>query len=142
MEEGQVSVDGVSRPLPRPFLVAATQNPVEYEGTYPLPEAQLDRFLLKVVLPLPDREDELEIAARHAPGFDPRDLPAPGSAPSPAPPTSPPGSRAVGRVQVVAEVAATSSTSRARPASRPRCASGSARAAPPPCCAPPAPGPG
>ena len=55
MEEGQVSVDGVSRPLPRPFLVAATQNPVEYEGTYPLPEAQLDRFLLKVVLPMPDR---------------------------------------------------------------------------------------
>ena len=56
MEEGQVSVDGVSRPLPRPFLVAATQNPVEYEGTYPLPEAQLDRFLLKVVLPsLPER---------------------------------------------------------------------------------------
>ena len=55
MEEGQVSVDGVSRPLPRPFLVAATQNPVEYEGTYPLPEAQLDRFLLKVVLPIPDR---------------------------------------------------------------------------------------
>ena len=53
MEEGQVSVDGVSRPLPRPFLVAATQNPVEYEGTYPLPEAQLDRFLLKVVLPVP-----------------------------------------------------------------------------------------
>ena len=48
MEEGQVSVDGVTRPLPRPFLVAATQNPVEYEGTYPLPEAQLDRFLLKV----------------------------------------------------------------------------------------------
>ena len=56
MEEGQVSVDGVSRPLPRPFLVAATQNPVEYEGTYPLPEAQLDRFLLKVVLPVPDRD--------------------------------------------------------------------------------------
>ena len=54
MEEGQVSVDGVTHPLPRPFLVAATQNPVEYEGTYPLPEAQLDRFLLKVVLPIPD----------------------------------------------------------------------------------------
>ena len=61
MEEGQVSVDGVSRPLPRPFLVAATQNPVEYEGTYPLPEAQLDRFLLKVVLPIPERDAELEI---------------------------------------------------------------------------------
>jgi hypothetical protein len=56
MEERQVSVDGVAHPLPSPFLVAATQNPVEYEGTYPLPEAQLDRFLLKVVLPVPPRE--------------------------------------------------------------------------------------
>ena len=78
MEEGQVSVDGVTRPLPRPFLVAATQNPVEYEGTYPLPEAQLDRFLLKVVLPVPDRADEVEVLRRHASGFDPRDLPGAG----------------------------------------------------------------
>src|SRR3954452_12140177 len=69
MEEGQVSADGVTRPLPRPFLVAATQNPVEYEGTYPLPEAQLDRFLLKVVMPVPEREAELRILARHAAGF-------------------------------------------------------------------------
>jgi MoxR-like ATPase len=74
MEEGQVSVDGVSRPLPRPFLVAATQNPIEYEGTYPLPEAQLDRFLLKVVLPIPERQDEMAILDRHADGFDPRDV--------------------------------------------------------------------
>ena len=66
MEERQVSVDGVPRPLPEPFLVAATQNPVEYEGTYPLPEAQLDRFLLKLVLPLPPRDDELEVVRRHA----------------------------------------------------------------------------
>ena len=57
-----------------PFLVAATQNPVEYEGTYPLPEAQLDRFLLKVVLPIPERDAELEILRRHAAGFDPRDV--------------------------------------------------------------------
>ena len=78
MEEGQVSVDGVSRPLPRPFLVAATQNPVEYEGTYPLPEAQLDRFLLKVVLPVPDRDEELTILRRHAEGFEPHDLSAAG----------------------------------------------------------------
>jgi MoxR-like ATPase len=78
MEEGQVSVDGVSHPLPRPFLVAATQNPVEYEGTYPLPEAQLDRFLLKVVLPVPDRAAELEIVSRHAAGFDPQDVAASG----------------------------------------------------------------
>ncbi len=78
MEETQVSADGTSRPLPRPFLVAATQNPVEYEGTYPLPEAQLDRFLLKVVLPLPGRDDELEILQRHADGFDPHDIAAAG----------------------------------------------------------------
>jgi MoxR-like ATPase len=74
MEEGQVSADGVTRPLPRPFLVAATQNPVEYEGTYPLPEAQLDRFLLKVKLPVPPRTDEIAILTRHADGFDPRDV--------------------------------------------------------------------
>ncbi|MCW2800380.1 MAG: ATPase associated with various cellular, 3 [Aeromicrobium sp.] len=78
MEEGQVTVDGVSHPLPQPFLVAATQNPVEYEGTYPLPEAQLDRFLLKIVLPIPERHDELEILNRHASGFDPRDVAAAG----------------------------------------------------------------
>jgi MoxR-like ATPase len=74
MEERQVTVDGVSRPLPDPFLVAATQNPVEYEGTYTLPEAQLDRFLLKIVLDLPPREQEIDILVRHASGFDPRDL--------------------------------------------------------------------
>ncbi len=78
MEEGQVSVDGVSHPLPQPFLVAATQNPIEYEGTYPLPEAQLDRFLLKIVLPIPGREAELEILARHAAGFEPRNVRAAG----------------------------------------------------------------
>ena len=60
MEERQVSVDGMPRPLPSPFMVAATQNPVEYEGTYPLPEAQLDRFLLKLTVPLPSRDDEIE----------------------------------------------------------------------------------
>ena len=74
MEERQVSVDGQPRPLPDPFLVIATQNPVEYEGTYPLPEAQLDRFLLKLTLPLPSREHEVEILRRHAAGFNPRDL--------------------------------------------------------------------
>ncbi|AUZ35294.1 AAA family ATPase [Arthrobacter sp. PGP41] len=78
MEERQVSVDGESRPLPGPFLVAATQNPVEYEGTYPLPEAQLDRFLLKLTMPLPGRQDEMEVIRRHAAGFDPRDLNAAG----------------------------------------------------------------
>jgi MoxR-like ATPase len=78
MEERQVSADGVSRPLPAPFLVAATQNPIEYEGTYSLPEAQLDRFLLKLVLDLPERTTELEVLRRHADGFDPRDLQAAG----------------------------------------------------------------
>ncbi len=81
MEERQVSVDGRPRPLPDPFLVVATQNPVEYEGTYPLPEAQLDRFLLKLVLPLPERLDEVEVLVRHAAGFDPRDLHAAGLRP-------------------------------------------------------------
>lgn len=74
MEERQVSVDGVSRLLPEPFIVAATQNPVEYEGTYSLPEAQLDRFLLKLVLDLPERDNEIEVLRRHAAGFNPRDL--------------------------------------------------------------------
>ena len=55
-------------------MVIATQNPVEYEGTYPLPEAQLDRFLLKLVLPLPERAQEIEVLSRHTSGFDPRDL--------------------------------------------------------------------
>nr|WP_318243752.1 MoxR family ATPase [Oerskovia gallyi] len=81
MEERQVSVDGTPRMLPDPFLVIATQNPVEYEGTYPLPEAQLDRFLLKLVLPLPERDQEIEVLARHAAGFNPRDLAAAGVRP-------------------------------------------------------------
>ncbi|SEH79790.1 MULTISPECIES: MoxR family ATPase [unclassified Leifsonia] len=74
MEERQVSVDGVSRQLPDPFIVAATQNPIEYEGTYTLPEAQLDRFLLKLTLDVPERELEVEVLRRHAAGFNPRDL--------------------------------------------------------------------
>lgn len=81
MEERQVTVDGIPRPLPEPFLVAATQNPVEYEGTYPLPEAQLDRFLLKLVLPLPSRETEIDVLTRHAEGFNPRDLGSAGIGP-------------------------------------------------------------
>ncbi len=61
MGEGQVTVDGVTRPLNRPFLVLATQNPIEYEGTFPLPEAQLDRFLLKLSVGYPSLEDEGQI---------------------------------------------------------------------------------
>ena len=61
MNDGQVSVDGISRPLPSPFLVVATQNPLEYLGTYPLPESQLDRFLMRVRIGYPDRENERQV---------------------------------------------------------------------------------
>lgn len=81
MEERQVSADGATHKLPTPFMVAATQNPIEYEGTYTLPEAQLDRFLLKLVLDLPARDAEVEVLTRHAGGFDPRDLEAAGVTP-------------------------------------------------------------
>ncbi len=64
MGESQVTVDGVTHPLPRPFLVLATQNPIEYEGTFPLPEAQLDRFLMRVQLGYTDLEDEIRILER------------------------------------------------------------------------------
>jgi MoxR-like ATPase len=64
MEERQITVDGVTRPLPRPFLVLATQNPIEYEGTFPLPEAQLDRFLIRIRLEYPIPEDEIRIMDR------------------------------------------------------------------------------
>ena len=65
MEEGQVSEGGVSRPLPAPFLVLATQNPVELQGTYPLPEAQLDRFLMRIAIGYPERTVEANILERH-----------------------------------------------------------------------------
>ena len=61
MQEQQVTADGVTRDLPRPFLVLATQNPIEYEGTFPLPEAQLDRFLMRLSLGYPSRADERQI---------------------------------------------------------------------------------
>jgi MoxR-like ATPase len=64
MQEAQVSVDGVTRPLPRPFVVLATQNPVELEGTFPLPEAQLDRFLMRLSLGYPSEQDEDALVAR------------------------------------------------------------------------------
>jgi MoxR-like ATPase len=78
MEERQVSVEGEPRMLPDPFIVVATQNPIEYEGTYPLPEAQLDRFLLKLTVPLPSRDEEFRVLNNHHRGFDPRDLRAAG----------------------------------------------------------------
>ncbi len=64
MEERQTTVDGITHPLPRPFLVLATQNPIEYEGTFPLPEAQLDRFLLRVRLGYPNLMDEIRVLER------------------------------------------------------------------------------
>jgi MoxR-like ATPase len=76
MEEGRVTIDGVPYALPQPFLLAATQNPIEYEGTYPLPEAQLDRFMIKVESSYPQEAQELELLARTAAGFDARDLEA------------------------------------------------------------------
>lgn len=69
MEERQVTIDGTSHPLPKPFMVFATQNPIEYEGTYPLPEAQLDRFLLKVVMDYPAEDEERAILRLHDAGF-------------------------------------------------------------------------
>ena len=74
MEERQVTIEGQARPLPDPFLVVATQNPIEYEGTYPLPEAQLDRFLFKLLVAYPSAEQEEQILARHDAGMDPHDL--------------------------------------------------------------------
>jgi MoxR-like ATPase len=61
MQERQVSMDGTTRPLPRPFLVLATQNPIEFEGTFPLPEAQLDRFLMRLSIGYPGNEEERQI---------------------------------------------------------------------------------
>lgn len=70
MQEHQVTIDGVTRSLGELFTVFATQNPVEYEGTFPLPEAQLDRFLMNVRVPYPSKEAELQILDRYADGFD------------------------------------------------------------------------
>ncbi|MEJ5310151.1 MAG: MoxR family ATPase [Anaerolineae bacterium] len=81
MEERQVNLDGTRYPLNVPFMVVATQNPIEYEGTYPLPEAQLDRFLFKVLVPYSPLEDEVEILRRYHRGFDAHDLDAAGLQP-------------------------------------------------------------
>jgi MoxR-like ATPase len=104
MQERQVSVDGRPRPLPDPFVVCATQNPIEYEGTYPLPEAQLDRFLLKLTMPLPERAAELEVLQRHSQGFDPQNLTAAGLRAVAGPADLTAGSRAVQQVSLSPEV--------------------------------------
>ncbi|MFE3542083.1 AAA family ATPase [Nocardia sp. NPDC059177] len=106
MEERQVSVDGQPQPLPDPFVVVATQNPIEQEGTYPLPEAQLDRFLFKVDIRLPERDDEFRILQRHASGFDPRDLGAAGLRPVAGPAHIAAARNAIAQVTVSPEVLA------------------------------------
>ncbi len=104
MEERQVTIDGKARLLPDPFLVIATQNPIEYEGTYPLPEAQLDRFMLKLMMPLPDRATETEVVRRHATGFNPRDLKAAGLGPVATPKDLAQGRAEVEKVEVSEDV--------------------------------------
>ncbi len=81
MEERQVTSDGTTRPLGDRFMVVATQNPVEYEGTYPLPEAQLDRFFFKIAVDTPDPQTEAAMLRRIDAGFDPHDLVAAGITP-------------------------------------------------------------
>lgn len=81
MEERQVTIDGEEYGLPDPFLVVATQNPVEYEGTYPLPEAQLDRFFFKIKVPYPTPTAEEEMLNRFHQGFNPHQLAATGLRP-------------------------------------------------------------
>lgn len=76
MEERQVTVDGVTRPVPSPFMVLATQNPIEFAGTFPLPEAQLDRFLLRIKLGYPNHQEEVAILQRHLQPPRWQDLPA------------------------------------------------------------------
>jgi MoxR-like ATPase len=74
MEERQVTIDGVTHPLDEPFVVFATQNPIEYEGTYPLPEAQLDRFMFKVLIEYPTEGEEVRLLGNYHRGFDPHRL--------------------------------------------------------------------
>jgi MoxR-like ATPase len=81
MEERQINLDGERHDLGSPFMVIATQNPVEYEGTYPLPEAQLDRFLFKVIVPYSPLATEVEVLRRYHQGFDAHNLASAGLAP-------------------------------------------------------------
>lgn len=106
MAERQVTVDGEAKKLPAPFMVAATQNPIEQEGTYPLPEAQLDRFLLKLKLDLPARHEEIEIVTRHAVGFDASNLDAAGLRPVATAADIEAGIAAVKQVSISPEVSA------------------------------------
>ena len=105
MEERQVTVEGDSMTLPDPFLVVATQNPIEFEGTYPLPEAQLDRFLFKLAVGYPGREDERAVLRMHDEGRDPHDLASLGVTAVAGADTLRAGAGQVRAVEVAAEVA-------------------------------------
>ena len=100
MEERQVSVEGTTHALPEPFLVIATQNPVEYEGTYPLPEAQLDRFLFKLDVGYPSAAEELDVLVRHDRGLDPHDVAGAGVRPVAGPADLAAARAAVGELRV------------------------------------------
>ena len=104
MEERQVTIDGDRHPLPDPFIVIATQNPVEYEGTYPLPEAQLDRFLFKLAVGYPDRDDERSVLRMHDEGHDPHDLAGLGVQPVAGAEELRAGARQVQAIEVAEEV--------------------------------------
>ncbi len=81
MEERQITIDGHPHPLPHNFFVIATQNPLEMEGTFPLPESQIDRFMMKIIIDYPNPEEEVEVLRRHQQGMDPHDLEASGISP-------------------------------------------------------------
>jgi len=100
MEERQVTAEGISRPLPDPFVVIATENPVEHEGTYPLPEAQLDRFLFKLLVGYPSFDQEVEVLARHHRGMDPHDITGAGVRPVATPADLEAGRREVDAITV------------------------------------------
>jgi MoxR-like ATPase len=104
MEERQVTTEGESRSLPVPFLLVATQNPVEFEGTYPLPEAQLDRFLFKLNVGYPDRSAEHAVLRMHDGGADPHDLDGLGIRPVAGPDDLAAAGEAVTAVEVADEV--------------------------------------
>ncbi|HEY3024228.1 MAG TPA: MoxR family ATPase [Actinomycetota bacterium] len=104
MEERQVSIEGETHALPEPFLVVATQNPVEYEGTYPLPEAQLDRFLFKVLIDYPRPDDEKNILRMHDAGKDPHNLPSLGVTPVAGPADLSAGAAGVVEVRMAPEL--------------------------------------
>jgi len=104
MQERSVTADGVTRPLARPFFVMATQNPIESQGTYPLPEAQLDRFLLKIGVEHPPLEVEKRILAQHLAGFDPAALETAGIEPVVDPATVVAMQNALGRIAVSSDM--------------------------------------